>query len=351
MKIAIINDTHAGVKNGSDVFLDYSQRFYENTFFPYLLENDIKKIIHLGDYFDHRKFVNFKVLKRNYDHFISKLEEYGMTMDIIPGNHDVYYKNTNELNSLNEILGHYDGTINIWNDPTTVTFGSLDILMLPWISVDNYETSMAAIKESKASVVAGHLELANFEVMRGVTSKDHGMDHKIFERFDMVLSGHYHAKSHRDNIHYLGTQLQLTFSDANEDKFFHVLDTETRELTSIKNNDSMFHRLIYDEDSKPIIDDRFSGTYVKVVVLNKKDLYGFDRWFDQLQRTNPFEIKVAESFEEYLGENVEDDSVSTADTQSLLNSYIDSTETNLNRSVLKKLMQELYVEAQTLDEI
>ena len=73
MKLAIINDTHHGVRNGSDIFLDYSARFYENTFFPYLLEHGIKKIIHLGDYFEHRKYVNFKVLKHNHKTFISKL--------------------------------------------------------------------------------------------------------------------------------------------------------------------------------------------------------------------------------------------------------------------------------------
>ena len=83
MKIAIINDTHAGVKNGSDIFLDYSERFYENIFFPYLKENNITKILHLGDYFDHRKYINFKVLKRNYKHFIEHLEENNITMDII----------------------------------------------------------------------------------------------------------------------------------------------------------------------------------------------------------------------------------------------------------------------------
>ena len=349
MKLALLNDTHAGVRNGSDLFLNYSERFYNNIFFPHLIENNINKIVHLGDYFEHRKYVNFKVLKHNYETFISKLEEHDMTMDIILGNHDVYYKNTNELNSLEEILGQYDN-INVITKPTVMSYDSLDILLLPWMCAENQEESLKAIQDTKASVLGGHLELDGFEMMRGVKAT-HGMETKPFDKFDLVMSGHYHAKSSRDNIHYLGTQFQLTFADANEQKYFHILDTETRELTGIENPDTMFHKLIYDEDNKPAILDKFKDTYVKVIVLNKKNLYEFDKWFDKLQRIEPFEIKVAESFEEYLGENVEDEAVNTADTPTLLNSYIDSTETDLNKGLLKKLMHELYVEAQNITDI
>ena len=349
MKIALLNDTHAGIKNGSDIFLDYAESFYTNTFFPYLKEHGIKKILHLGDYFDHRRFVNFKVLKRNYEHFISKLNEYDLTMDIIPGNHDVYYKNTNDLNSLNEILEQHD-RITIYNEAKVVSYDKLDVLLLPWICEENHDRSIEAIKKSKASILAGHLELGGFEVMRGIKAID-GMDRKLFVRFDMVLSGHYHEKSSKDNIHYLGTQFQFTFADANEDKYFHILDTDKRELTSVRNPDSMFHKLIYDEDKVPEIKKEYKDSYVKIIVLNKKDLYSYDKWLDKIHKAEPFEIKILESFDEYLGENVEDEGITTTDTSTLLNSYIDSTETDLNKNILKKLMQELFLEAQNIDEI
>jgi predicted phosphodiesterase len=60
MKIAIINDTHCGMRNSSDIFIEYQDTFYTKVFFPYLKENNIKQIIHLGDYFDHRKYINMK---------------------------------------------------------------------------------------------------------------------------------------------------------------------------------------------------------------------------------------------------------------------------------------------------
>jgi predicted phosphodiesterase len=84
MKIAILNDTHAGVRNSSDIFVDYHRRFFEEVFFPYLNEHNIKQILHLGDYYDHRKFVNFKALNENRKHFLEMLKLYGITMDIIP---------------------------------------------------------------------------------------------------------------------------------------------------------------------------------------------------------------------------------------------------------------------------
>ena len=83
MKIAILNDTHCGIRNSSDIFMDYQEKFYRDVFFPYLLENDIKQILHLGDYYDNRKTINFKALQHNRKIFLEKLREYGITMDII----------------------------------------------------------------------------------------------------------------------------------------------------------------------------------------------------------------------------------------------------------------------------
>src|SRR6056300_541652 len=113
MKVAILNDTHAGIRNSSDIFLDNAEKFYSDVFFPYLLENGIRRIIHLGDVFDNRKFINFRALNRFRKSFLSKLREHGIHMDVIPGNHDTYYKNTNELNALKELLGHYMGEVTI----------------------------------------------------------------------------------------------------------------------------------------------------------------------------------------------------------------------------------------------
>ena len=351
MKVAILNDTHAGIRNSSDVFIDNAEKFYSDVFFPYLLEHNIRTIIHLGDVFDNRKFVNFRALNRYRKSFLTRLREYGMHMHIIPGNHDTYYKNTNDLNSLKELLGHYMGEITIHMDPTVLDLDGMQFAMLPWICSENYDKSMHFIQNCKADMLGGHLELAGYEMMKGIESP-HGMDPAIFSRFEMVLSGHYHTKSAKGNIHYLGSQMEFYWNDAHDKKYFHTLDTETRELTPIRNPHTLFHRIYYDDSKYDFNDYDLSNLdekFVKVVVINKSDLFTFDRFIDRIQNRKIHELKIQESFSEFVGDQVEDENISLEDTSSLLNSYIDNVETELDRDRIKKEMHDLMIEAQTLE--
>jgi len=183
MKVAILNDTHAGIRNSSDIFLDNAEKFYSDVFFPYLLEHNIRTIVHLGDVFDNRKFINFRALNRYRKSFLARLREHGMHMHIIPGNHDTYYKNTNELNALKELLGHYMGEVTIHMEPSVLDLQGFKFALLPWICSENHDRSMEFINTCKADWLGGHLELAGFDVMRGVQST-HGLNHKIFSRFE-----------------------------------------------------------------------------------------------------------------------------------------------------------------------
>ena len=108
MKIAILNDTHCGVRSDMVEMSKYQGRFYEEVFFPYLDEHNIKQIIHMGDYFDRRKYVNFASMKANIEHFVEPMNERGIKMDLILGNHDTYYKNTSEVNSMDELVSSFE---------------------------------------------------------------------------------------------------------------------------------------------------------------------------------------------------------------------------------------------------
>jgi hypothetical protein len=275
-----------------------------------------------------------------------------MQMDIIPGNHDVYYKNTNELNSIQTILAQYSDRIHIHMDPTIVNYDGLDIALLPWMCKENEDKCIQFINTAAAPILMGHLELGGFQYMAGANIKSHGMDKKMFDRYEAVYSGHYHTKSTQDNITYLGTQYELTWSDAGDPKHFHILNTETRDVTPIRNTNVLFQKIFYDGDDEPsITKEQIENTYIKVIVTNKKDLYAFDKFMEKVYDYNPHEVRIIENFDEYSGDNVEDNDVKVDDTPTLLNSYIDATETNLNSDILKKMMQELLVEAQALDTI
>ena len=350
MKIAILTDTHCGIRNSSEVFLDNAEDFYTNIFFPECEKHGIKQILHLGDYYDHRKFVNFKALNQNRRVFLDQLRKNNMMMDIIPGNHDTYYKNTNELNALKECLGHYMNEIHIIMEPTVMQYGSLSMGLLPWICADNYKQSMNFIRDCKADWLGAHLELANFEMGRGIMAHS-GMDPKLFKKFEQVLSGHYHTASKKDNIWYLGNPMEFYWSDAHDPKFFHILDTETRQIEKIRNTYTLFEKIVYNDKKIDYnnYNKNLSKKFVKVVVAEKTDPFTFDRFIDNIQNQDIYELKIAENFSEFMGENVNDDEVNFEDTTEIVDTYIEAVDTDLDKDKIKIQMRELMTEAQALE--
>ena len=351
MKIAILNDTHCDVRNSSDIFLENQTRFYTDTFFPYCIENDIKHVVHLGDYYDNRKQINVRAVNHNRKIFLDPLRDNGMTMDIIPVNNDTYNKNTNDLNSLKEFLGHYMNNIHIVMEPTVMDYDGLKFGLVPWINNENYASTIDWLQTCDAQMIGAHLELQGFEMMRGVTNTS-GMDASIFKRFELVLSGHFHTGSQQGNIKYLGSQFELTWSDCGDPKYFHVLDTETREVTPVRNHHTIYEKVVYNDKEIDYNNYKLkdlSKKFVKVIVVNKTDQFTFERFLDRIQSQDIYELKIAETFQEFVGENVSDDGISVEDTAELLDTYIDNVDTDLNKGRIKHEMRDLMNEAQALD--
>lgn len=351
MKIAVISDTHCGVRASSDIFIEYQRKFYEKVFFPYLEEHGIKKIIHLGDYYDNRASINFKALSANRKMFLEVLRDRGITMDIIPGNHDVVYKNTNSLNSLKELLGHYMDEVNIIEDPTVMDYDGLKIAFIPWINIENEEQIRYFVQTCDADFLAAHLELAGFEMHAGIPSPE-GMDPSIFSRFDTVITGHYHTKSRRGNIIYLGSQMEFTWGDCEDRKYFHVIDTETKDITPVENPIKMYVKIRYDDTARNYgtydVSD-LDEKYVKLIVVNKTKHVEFEKFVDRINSRKIHNLQIVENFDDFLGNNVDDDKISVEDTESLLHTYIDATDTKLDKERIKSAVHSLMVEAQDID--
>jgi len=304
--------------------------------------------VHLGDYYDNRKAINIKALNHNRKHFLEPMRQLGMRMDIIPGNHDTYYKDTNNPNSLKELLGFFINEVAIIEKPTVLTYDSLKFALIPWINKSNYEETMDFVRSCKADILGGHLELSGFDMMRGLKN-EHGMDPSPFKRFDMVFSGHFHTKSSIGNIHYLGTQLEFFWSDAGDKKHFHVLDTESREVTAIQNPNTLFKKIIYNDEKYDYnsVQD-LTDKFVKVVVVNKTNPSMFEHFIDKIQDQNIHELKIAENFDDILSD-VDDAKVSLEDTATLLDSYVEALNTDLSKDKLKTDMRSLYNQAQALE--
>lgn len=348
MRVAIITDQHFGARNDSLHFLDFYEKFYDETFFPAIDFAGITTLLILGDTFDRRKYVNFYSLQRAKKMFFDKLADRGIKVHMLVGNHDTYYKNTNDVNSPRLVLEEYDN-INIIKNPDTLQVGDTSICMMPWICSDNYEHSMQTLKLTEATICMGHFEIEGFQMYRGAPSHE-GLEPKMFDKFDLVFSGHYHHKSSRGNIHYLGNPYELTWQDHDDPRGFHILDLKTQELEFIQNPNKMFKKLIYDDkdnDIKTITTmdlEHLKTSYVKVVVVNKTNPYLFDTLINRLYQIGPIDITIAEDFTEQ--EDIQDDDVDQAeDTTTILNKYVDNLTTDLEKDKIKTLLRELYVEA------
>lgn len=346
MKVALITDQHFGARNDSLHFMDFYEKFYSETFFPKLLEEKIDTVIILGDTFDRRKYVNFYSLQRAKRMFFDPLAQNNIQVHMLVGNHDTYYKNTNEVNSPELLLEDYKN-INVVSDPTTIQVDGIPICMMPWICPENYEHSMQTLKLTEATVCMGHFEIEGFQMYRGAPSHE-GLKPSLFDKFHMVFSGHYHHKSSKGSIHYLGNPYELTWQDYDDPRGFHIFDLETHDLEFVRNPNTIFKKAMYDDKKYSIAElskldlSEYKNSYVKVVVVNKSNPYLFDMFINNLYQVNPIDITVAEDLVEI--DDLEDVD-QTEDTTTILNKYVDNLTTDLNKDKLKTLFRELYVEA------
>jgi hypothetical protein len=252
---------------------------------------------------------------------------------------------------MQQLITTFDGVNEpfIYEKPKTVEFDGLPILFIPWICPENEEESLKAISESQAQICMGHLEVKGFEMHKG-HFQEHGLEMDLFKRFEKVYSGHYHRKSDNGTIFYLGTQYEITWSDYQCPKGFHIFDTDTRELTRIPNPINMFKKIIYNDkiNSYSNMDiSEYEDCFVKVIVEEKTDVNQFGDFIDRLHNdihTN--EVNVIEdsyNINSTADVNIVDQG---EDTLSFLQNYINSLDTELDKNKMNSIVKDLYSEVQ-----
>ena len=341
MKLLLITDQHFGVRNDNQSFIDHYKKFYGEVVLPFIDSHKISKIICLGDTFDKRRSINFMSLEAAKEMWFTPLQERGVSMDMLVGNHDIYYKNTLRVNAPSELLGEYNN-INVITSPTTLVYDNLPILLLPWICDENRTEVLEKVGSTEAKVCMCHLELNGFEAHPGHVMQ-HGMDSNAFSKFKKVFSGHYHMKSTKKNVNYLGNPYQLYWNDYGCKRGFHVFDTETLKTTFYKNPFDIFHKLYYNNGVTLPNEEDLKGSYVKLIVENKGDYAKFDYAVSQLQDMGLGDLKIIEDLSVELDSGSE--VLETEDTMTLLDNYIDDIDLKVNKSNVKNVMRSLYMEA------
>ena len=341
MKIGVISDTHYGAKKGSKHLHDYFELFYKNVFFPALEEHGIETVIHMGDAFDSRKSIDYQSLEWAKRVVFDPLKKYDVHM--IVGNHDCYYKNTNNVNSPALLLKDYPN-IKTYSSPTNTKVCGIDMTFIPWICSENYDETLKVVKKSKAKIAMGHLELKGFRVNKHLVMEEHGLEANLFSNFTKVFSGHYHTRSDNGTVFYLGNPYEMYWTDVNDTRGFHIFDTETLEHTPINNPYKLFYNIYYDDTPHQTFDaSEYSNKIVKVIVRKKSKQKDFEKFIDKLYKIGIQDLKIVENFEIQENENFVIDE--EENTISILNRYIDESECDFDKSTIKGIFQDLYKQA------
>lgn len=350
MKVAILGDTHFGVRNDSNLFREHQLKFFKETFFPYLKKHNIGRVIQTGDFIDRRKYINFLTLHNTVNEIRKLIHESGIQWDIFPGNHDVFYKNTNWLCSLHELGIDQDEYIKVFYEPTKIELDGQEIALIPWITDDNADDCIQFMRKTTATVMVGHFEIQGFEMHKGFPNND-GFSMQFFNKFDRVISGHFHTRSEYGNITYVGTPYELTWADYNDPKGFHVFDTEDQTLEFVKNPVDIHWKIFYDEDKDYSGFDFgfYSDKIVRLIVTNKTNEELYEKFVDQLVNVNPPELKIQDN--PTSDAQYEADDVEAEDPLTVIHKNIEQIEDqNLSTEDLKKLATEIHSEAVDLQQ-
>lgn len=350
MKIALLGDTHFGVRNDARHFHEYYEKFYTEVFFPYLEENKITTIIQLGDLFDRRKYINFFSLAESRRYFFDECKTRNIHLHALIGNHDIFWRNSLEVNSPELLLKDYEN-ITLWSKHGTLEINGAVFDMIPWICSDNEKDIREFITNSNSPYCIGHFELLGYLMQRGQVSHE-GYDDKFLESYDQVYSGHYHSRSASvdGKIEYLGTPYELFWSDYKDPKGFGIFDTHDKSFNFVQNPNRMFYKITY-TDALNIKDlSHVHNKYVKVIVVQKTNPQQFDAFLDEIYKMNPIDVNIIEDMSEMI--NSEEDTVDQAqDTLTILSSYIDQQSLQIEPQRLKTVMRELYLEALSLENV
>ncbi len=345
MKIAFIADIHFGVRGDSTFFQKKQETFFEEKFFPYLKEHNIKTVFSFGDLMDRRKYINYTTLFLVKEAFIKKLQSNGIDSHFIIGNHDIYFKNRLDYNTYDAL---FDLTgIQVYSSVVEKDIGGTKFIFVPWITKENHEEIEHALYTTDASICCGHFEVAGVCLNKGVMNYN-GRSLSSFSKFKYTFSGHFHLPSVTGNFIMIGSPLQYTWNDYGDEKRIIVYDTDTNTYESVSFDDDIFIKLYYNDDEEtPIIPDyaRKPGLYIKLYVTNKNDPFYFERYCQTVKSYGPNKFDIIENTM-FISEGHAD--MNEKNTIEVILDYIDDLDTtgiDLIRNDLKILMTKLYTEA------
>ena len=215
---------------------------------------------------------------------------------------------------------------------------------MPWINSENKEECSNLIKKG-GEIMCSHMEVDGFEVTPGMHFEG-GFSVSDFKNFDRVWSGHFHHRSKRGNVQYLGNPYQMFWNDYKSSRGFHIYDTETDRLRFYKNPFEIFEKIVYDDanhDYNKLNVSSYKDKFIKIIVDEKRNYQMFETLVDRLYNVGSHDVKIVEILVD--SDDIDDVHLETKDTMTLLNEYIDEVDIAVDKSSLKSVMRSLYIES------
>ena len=235
-RVWFITDTHLGIRNNSNEWIDIISDYFDNWFLP-LVDKEYREgdvLIHLGDYYDSRQSVNLKVLNLGVDIAEKLSNRFKDGVHIIIGNHDIWGKTSNDINSLKSLK--WIPNITIHEEPSTLNLGNKSFFLMPWRK--DHEAEKECLESASThDYLCCHTDVTGMRFNRFVKIED-GINTDDTKKFGTVYSGHIHYAQELGNVKMLGSPYQLTRSDRGNPKGITLLDLETGNETYFENNHS-----------------------------------------------------------------------------------------------------------------
>lgn len=259
-KVLLIGDTHNGANGNNARLLQQNVDLYDRLR-KIIKAHNIDFCVDLGDFFDDREKIDVKTLGvvRN-----KMLKDLPVPFYFIVGNHNLYYKNSTLVNNLTETIGDLPNVIIV---DQFKEVGGIDLI--PWITPSNAEYITELVRTSTNKWCAGHFEFNGFPFDKSrIADVKEKISVNTFYHYIAVFSGHYHIASHKGNIKYIGTPVQLTWIDADVEKKVVILNTDTGEQRELLSSDSLYHQYTLDENGNGLEDIRKEEIYTKRVKVH-----------------------------------------------------------------------------------
>lgn len=268
-RIWFITDTHLGVRNSSEDWIRIHRDFFYEWFIPLIKKNYRKGdvLFHLGDVYDSRQSINLKVLNLGISIFEDLSSIFTDGIYLICGNHDIFGRLSNEVNSLKSLK--WIPNINIFEEPESIVMRDKKIFLMPWRKDHTAERETIGSLKGKHDYMFCHTDLKGLMFNKFVRI-DEGLDYADMDKFDRVYSGHIHYSQNFGKMRMLGSPYQLTRSDSENPKGITVLDLETGYEEYFENNYSpKFMRMTFDQvlNSTPTeLNPVFRNNFIDILV-------------------------------------------------------------------------------------